>query len=138
MVTAESKQSILMKTNAAKGFTLLEVMVAVAIFAIVSAALIKNATQTVYQTRLIQERSLAYWIAENQLNEIRSQPRGEDNYPSPGSDRQSVVMANRDWEIVVDYEATENADMRRVIVSVFHPEDLDNRVVELTGFVGRY
>lgn len=117
---------------------MLEVMVAVAIFAIVSAALIKNATQTVYQTRLIQERSLAYWIAENQLNEIRSQSREDNNYPSPGSDRRSVVMANKDWEIVVDYESTENADMRRVIVSVFHPEDLDNRVVELTGFVGRY
>jgi general secretion pathway protein I len=127
-----------MKTSAYRGFTLLEVMVAVAIFAIVSAALIKNATQTVYQTRLIQERSLAYWIAENQLNEIRSQSREDNNYPSPGSDRRSVVMANKDWEIVVDYESTENADMRRVIVSVFHPEDLDNRVVELTGFVGRY
>ncbi|MGK0470210.1 MAG: general secretion pathway protein I [Candidatus Azotimanducaceae bacterium] len=127
-----------MKTSARRGFTLLEVMVAVAIFAIVSAALIKNATQTVYQTRLIQERSLAYWIAENQLNEIRSQSRENSNYPSPGSDRRSVVMANKDWEIVVDYESTENADMRRVIVSVFHPEDLDNRVVELTGFVGRY
>jgi len=127
-----------MRTNACHGFTLLEVMIAVAIFAIVSAALIKNATQTVYQTGQIQERSLAYWIAENQLNEIRSQPRGEDDYPSPGSDRRSVVMADKDWEIVVDYEATENDDMRRVIVSVFHPQDLDNRVVELTGFVGRY
>jgi general secretion pathway protein I len=127
-----------MRTSAYRGFTLLEVMVAVAIFAIVSSALIKNATQSVYQTRQIQERSLAYWIAENQLNEIRSQPRGDDNYPSPGSDRRSVVMAKRDWEVTVDYEATENVDMRRVVVSVFHPEDLDNLVVELTGFVGRY
>lgn len=138
MVTLELKKSTLMRTKAQLGFTLLEVMIAVAIFAIVSAALIKNATQTVSQTRQIQERSLAYWIAENQLNEIRSQPREDGNYPSPGTDRLSVVMAKQDWELVVDYEATENEDMRRVIVSVFHPEDLDNRVVELTGFVGRY
>ena len=138
MVIRELNKLTLMKTSAQRGFTLLEVMIAVAIFAIVSAALIKNATQTVAQTRQIQERSLAYWIAENQLNEIRSQPRGDDNYPSAGSDRLSVVMAQKDWELVVDYEATENADMVRVIVSVFHPEDLDNRLVELTGFVGRY
>tara|TARA_R110002072_G_scaffold113986_1_gene243817 strand:+ start:5932 stop:6315 length:384 start_codon:yes stop_codon:yes gene_type:complete len=127
-----------MRSRATQGFTLLEVMIAVAIFAIVSAALIKNATQTVQQTNYIQERSLAYWIAENQLNEIRSQPRTNESYPSPGSDRVSVSMAGRDWELVVDYEATENADMRRVIVSVFNPLDLDNQVAQLSGFLGRY
>jgi general secretion pathway protein I len=121
-----------------QGFTLLEVMIAVAIFAIVSAALIKNATQTVKQTNHIQERSLAYWIAENQLNEIRSQPRDDNNYPAPGSDRVSVVMAGRDWELVIAYEATENDDMRRVIVSVFNPLDLDHQIAELAGFLGRY
>tara|TARA_R110002073_G_scaffold25378_1_gene84161 strand:- start:1154 stop:1537 length:384 start_codon:yes stop_codon:yes gene_type:complete len=127
-----------MRSRTTQGFTLLEVMIAVAIFAIVSAALIKNATQTVQQTNYIQERSLAYWIAENQLNEIRSQPRTNESYPSPGSDRVSVSMAGRDWELVVDYEATENADMRRVIVSVFNPLDLDNQVAQLSGFLGRY
>lgn len=127
-----------MRSRFSRGFTLLEVMIAVAIFAIVSAALIKNATQTVKQTNHIQERSLAYWIAENQLNEIRSQPREAENYPTPGSDRVSVVMAGRDWELVVAYEATENDDMRRVIVSVFDPVDLDNQIAELSGFLGRY
>lgn len=127
-----------MRSRFSRGFTLLEVMIAVAIFAIVSAALIKNATQTVKQTNHIQERSLAYWIAENQLNEIRSQPREAESYPAPGSDRVSVVMAGRDWELVVAYEATENDDMRRVIVSVFDPVDLDNQIAELSGFLGRY
>ena len=120
------------------GFTLLEVMIALAIFAIVSAAMIKNATQTVYQTNQLQDRTIAYWVAENQLNEIRSQPREEGQYPNPGSSRLSVTMLDEEWDVLVDYESTENPDMRRVIVSVFHPDDLDNRVAELTGFVGRY
>ena len=121
-----------------RGFTLLEVMIALAIFAIVSGALIKNATQTVKQTNLIQDRTLAYWVAENQMNEIRSQPRTDESFPSPGSDRVSVVMAEKDWELVVDYETTENPDVRRITVSVFHPDNLDDFVVELVGFLGRY
>jgi general secretion pathway protein I len=127
-----------MLNSRAQGFTLLEVMVALAIFAIASGALVKNATQTVKQTNQIQERTLAYWIAENQLSEIRSQPRTDESFPSPGSDRVNVVMADKDWELVVDYESTENPDVRRVSVSVYHPDNLDDYIVELVGFVGRY
>ena len=114
-----------------KGFTLLEIMIAVAIFAIASAALIRSAAQTVKQTNIIQERTLGYWIAENELNQIRSTQRNDSTFPSPGSDRIDLTMANRDWEVVIDYEATENPDMRRVVV-------IDNRIVELVGFVGKY
>jgi general secretion pathway protein I len=127
-----------MLNSRAQGFTLLEVMVALAIFAIASGALVQNATQTVKQTNQIQERTLAYWIAENQLSEIRSQPRTDESFPSPGSDRVNVVMADKDWELVVDYESTENPDVRRVSVSVYHPDNLDDYIVELVGFVGRY
>ncbi|MFT5209698.1 MAG: general secretion pathway protein I [Flavobacterium sp.] len=120
----------------AQGFTLLEVMIALAIFAIASASLIKNATQTIRQTTIIQDRTIAYWIAENELNQLRSVPRGE--FPTPGSDHSDVVMANRDWEIVLDVEATENIDMRRITVNVYLPNDTDNSIVSLTGFIGKY
>lgn len=122
----------------AKGFTLLEVLIALAVFAIVGAALVKNASQTVKQTIRLEERTVAIWLAENQLNEIRSAPRIDANYPSPGSDRINATMAGKDWEILVDYESTENADVRRVTVSVFHPENLDVAITSLTGFVGRF
>ena len=119
-----------------KGFTLLEIMIALAIFAIASASLIKNATQTIRQTTIIQDRTIAYWIAENELNQLRSVTRGE--FPTPGSDRSDVVMANRDWEIVLDVKATENIDMRRITVNVYLPNDADNSIVSLTGFIGKY
>ena len=87
------------------GFTLLEVMIALAIFAVVSGALIRNAAQTVRQTSIIQERTLAFWIAENHLNQMRSVPRDESNFPGIGSDRFDVTMADLDWEVVMDVEA---------------------------------
>jgi general secretion pathway protein I len=120
------------------GFTLLEVLVALAIFAIVGAALVKNSAQTVKQTAQLEERTIAMWLAENQLSEIRSAPRIDTNFPSPGTDRANATMAGHDWELVIDYEATENEDMRRVTVAVFHPDDQDNAVASLTGFVGRF
>ena len=121
-----------------KGFTLLEVMIAMAIFAVVSGALIRSAAQTVKQTGIIQERTLAYWIAENHLNQQRFLPRNDENFPGIGTDRSTVTMADQDWEIVMDVEATENIDMRRIIVTVFRSTDRDNDVVELSGFIGRH
>ena len=110
------------------GFTLLEIMIALAIFAVASSALIRNSSQAVRLTGIIQDRTLAYWIAENHLNQMRSAPRDEENFPGIGSDRFEVTMADRSWEVVMDVEATENVNMRRLIVSVFVPEDLDNSV----------
>jgi len=120
----------------AQGFTLLEIMIALAIFAIASASLIKNATQTIRQTSIIQDRTIAYWIAENELNQIRLAPR--EGLPNPGAERNNVVMANREWDVVLDIEATENIDMRRIVVSVYLPNDTDNSLVSLTGFIGKY
>jgi general secretion pathway protein I len=124
--------------NRQAGFTLLEIMIALAIFALVSATLIRNAAQSANQTGIIQQRTIAYWIAENQINELRLLPRNEDNFPGIGSDREKVTMAGQDWEVLVDVEATENQEMRRIIVSVFSPQDLDNDIVELIGFIGKH
>jgi general secretion pathway protein I len=120
------------------GFTLIEVMIALFILAAVSGALLRNASLSISQTNILQQRTLAYWIAENQLNEIRSAERIEDNFPGIGSERISVTMADRDWEVVIDVEATENKEMRRIIVSVFNPNDMQNNVIELVGFRGLY
>lgn len=121
-----------------KGFTLVEIMIAMAIFAIVSTTVLKNATQSISQSRMLKERLIAQWIAENELQEYRMLLRGEEHFPSIGVDRSSVTMADREWRIEVDVSNTENELMRRIEVVVFDDADLDVPIAQLTGFLGRY
>ncbi len=120
------------------GFTLLEIVITVAIFAVASTALIRNASNSVIQTLSIQDRTIGHWLAENELEELRSAPRTEEFFPSVGTDRETVTMANRDWELKIQVESTENPDMRRVEVTVFDEQNLDAEVARLAGFIGKY
>lgn len=121
-----------------KGFTLIEIMIALAIFGIVSTTLIKSATQTVSQSRIIKERSLAQWIAENEMQTLRLQPRTAEAFPSQGTDRSSLTMGGREWQVEVDVRDTENEWVRRVEIAVYDEQDLDRSLGNLTGFLGRY
>ena len=121
-----------------RGFTLVEVMISLAIFAVVSGALVRNASMTVHQTSLVRDRTLAWWVAENYLSEMRSLPREDDNFPSVGSSRLSVRMARRDWRILVEVNQTENINMRRIKISVYEDGDIDAPLITLSSFMGKH
>lgn len=122
-----------------RGFTLVEIMVALAIFAVVSSALIKNVSMAARQSGVLQERTIAYWVAENHLSRLRLRAHGEEpEFPSMGSDRLTVTMADRQWILRVDVEATENELVRRIEVNVLSDASDDQSLASLTGFVGRY
>ena len=121
-----------------RGFTLVEVMISLAIFAVVSGALVRNASMTVHQTSLVRDRTLAWWVAENYLSEMRSLPREDENFPSVGSSRLSVRMARRDWRILVEVNQTENINMRRIKISVYEDDDIDAPLITLSSFMGKH
>ncbi|XOV88671.1 MAG: type II secretion system minor pseudopilin GspI [Pseudomonadota bacterium] len=120
------------------GFTLIEIMIAVAVFAVVAAVLIKSTATTARQTALLQDKTIAGWLAENQLAQLRIAPRDPTTFPAAGRNRFSVSMAGRDWEVMVDVQNTENTNVRRVEVAVYREDDLGDPVRSLTGFVGRF
>jgi len=121
-----------------RGFTLVEVMISLAIFAVVSGALVRNASMTVHQTSLVRDRTLAWWVAENYLSEMRSLPREDENFPSVGSSRLSVRMARRDWRILVEVNQTENINMRRIKISVYEDDGIDAPLITLSSFMGKH
>ncbi|MAV25722.1 MAG: type II secretion system protein GspI [Gammaproteobacteria bacterium] len=121
-----------------RGFTLVEVMIALAVFAVVSAALVKSASFTLLQTDTLRERGIAELIASNRLSELRATPRLDNSFPSVGVDRETVTMAGRQWDLTVTTEATEHEFMRRIDIEVARESEPESVVAQLTGFVGRY
>jgi general secretion pathway protein I len=75
-----------------RGFTLLEVMIALAIFATLAAAVLSASQYVVKQTVGVEKRLFAAWLADNRLNELRLQP-----VLTIGQQQQVVHMDRRDW-----------------------------------------
>ena len=120
-----------------RGFTLVEVLVALVVFTVTSVALVRNATSSLAQAGMIRDRTVAWWIAENTMAELRMQPRSDENYPGAGVEREYVEVMNAAWEIETRIDSTENDYVRRVTIDVFR-EDATEPKASLTGFLGRY
>jgi general secretion pathway protein I len=120
-----------------KGFTLIEVMVALAIFTVVSVTLIQTSTLSVRQTGLIQDRSTGWWLAENEMTRLRLLERTDENFPRTGTDRSLVELPDSSWEIETLVESTENDYVRRVTIAVYK-NDQQSPAAQLVGFIGRY
>ena len=75
-----------------RGFTLLEIMVALAVFATLAAAVLSASQYVLKQTSGVEERLFAAWLADNQLNELRLQTG-----LTQGQQQRLVHMDRRDW-----------------------------------------
>lgn len=124
------------------GFTLIEVMVALVIFAVVSTALAKSAGTSLRQTGQLEAAAVAAWLAENQLARLRIAPRTLGaGFPAIGQSRQRLTAASREWEVETRIEASEHDGIRRAIVAVYADGDLQAgrpAQARLAGFIGRH
>ena len=120
-----------------QGFTLIEVMVALAVFAVIALALTKNASLAVVQTSRMQEQLLAFTVAQNVMNELTSRGGDDDPFLQPTRKQTEILMANRRFQVLVRVEATSDADLKRLEVSVRDDAAVDQELVVLYGYVGR-
>lgn len=97
-----------------RGFTLLEVMIALAILSVCSAGLITAVSQTIRQGARLEEKTLATWVANNHIAEMRATRA----YPRIGRDTASASMSGRDWLLDIQTFRTPTRDLRRVEVGV--------------------
>lgn len=125
--------------KAARGFTLLEVLVALGIFALVASSILAVSSRSLQNAARLEEKTLAMWVADNRLADMQlaEVPAGE------GRDQGESEFAGRRWEWRSEVVATSEPAMRRVTVLVALRQergdraDLEERAaVRLTGFLG--
>lgn len=116
-----------------RGFTLLEVMVALAIVSIGLIAAFNAVIQMAHSTTVLRERAFADWIAMNELTELRV--AGE--FPDVGSFDGDVEFAGREWRWEANVSETGVEDLRRIDISVAYIEQPDDAVTLMTGFITR-
>lgn len=124
--------------RAGRGFTLLEVLVALAIFATVAAVVLTAAGRSLSNAGRLEELTLASWIADNRLTELQLQP----TTPAPGRETLELEFAGRRWQTLSEIEASSDPGLLRVTVWVALDERRarnrplpERAVTSLSGFV---
>jgi len=116
------------------GFTLLEVLIALFILAITMAAVSRTASSSVHHVDALRTRVIADWVAQNRL--ALHQARGD--WLPPGIQTGEEAQAGQSYRWQEDVIATPNPTMRRIVVSVYAPEDKTHKLRELTGYLVQY
>ena len=123
-----------------RGFTLLEVMVALVIVAISLVFISQTLAQYLDDTITLRERTYASWIAQNKIVELRL----ANVVPEPGTTEDEVEFANAFWDWSAEVTAiSENGaadgtgieNLYRVEVSVYRAGS-DVLVRKVSGFIG--
>lgn len=116
------------------GFTLIEVLVALAVLALALAAAIRAGGAYVGNQAYLQERTLAHWVARNVLTEIEL----EEQWPGIGQRSDSARLADLDWEWQATISETPDPDLRRIELSVWLGREREGEpLAGLTGFLER-
>lgn len=116
-----------------RGFTLLEVLVALAVIAIPLLALMESITTNVSNAAYLRDRTIAHWVAMNQVAEQQLEPQ----WPAPGQTQDQVPMAGRTWYWKMTVRVTNDPDIRRLDVEVRARKDDKQPLESLVAYVER-
>lgn len=98
-----------------RGFTLLEVLVALAVLAIALSASVYATTQSIASTEILRDSTLASWVALNQINQRLINP---EVWPEQGLEQGSTEMAQRVWRWELRFSKTDDPELRRLDITV--------------------
>ncbi len=123
-----------------RGFTLLEMLIAIAILGVIGASVSTAIGGVANQTRALEQRTLASWIAGNHLTRLRLLQRQNPQPLREGKQQSRLLFADREWEVMTEVKSTDHPWMRRVEVSVYETADAGRQgpFAQVSGFLGQY
>jgi general secretion pathway protein I len=116
-----------------RGFTLIEVVVALIVVSLGMLAVIETVGGTARNSSYLRDKTIAHWVAMNKLTEVRLQA----NAPAIDKSSDEVEMAGRDWRWTVEVKQTPVETIRRIDVSVRPAEAPEkSSMASVSGFYG--
>lgn len=116
-----------------QGFTLIEVLVALAIMALAFAALLRASGLAAENSAILRERMLAGWVAENQMARLQLQ----DRLPAPGIKQGVLVEDDRRWRWEQEVTLAQDPKLLRVEVRILAPGEARYQLAVLTRYLMR-
>ena len=96
--------------NSSKGFTLVEVLVALVLLAVALSAMIKTASENTVNTAYLRDKYLAGLVAMNKIDEMMA----GRVWPATGNSNGKVEMARQTWFWQMKIENTPDESLRKV------------------------
>lgn len=121
-------------SSSARGFTLIEVLVALVIVALGVGALAAALVAAASGTARLRERTLAEWVAMDRITETRLAAE----FPALGRSAGEVLQGDRRWRWEQTVEVTSFGEVVQIAVSVRAADSTDAEpLVTLRGARGR-
>ncbi len=115
------------------GFTLIEILVALAVLAIALAAVMRAIGQNIDTSVALRDRTMALWVAQNRLALHQLQ----HDWPAADTTEGDTEMAGRDWHWRQQVAATPDPDLRRIEIDVRAAPNGKEVLAHLVGFLRR-
>ena len=116
-----------------RGFTLIEVLVALTIIAISLGTLMSASGTQAQQTAYLKHKTLAHWVAMNEMTLLQV----EEEWPSVGEKKGSSKMVNVEWFWLRTTKKTADDDARQVELQIFSDKNRTQNLTRLIGFVNK-
>lgn len=116
----------------ARGFTLIEVLVALVIVALGMGAVLTALTSAAQSTTQLRERSFAEWVGFNQLATVRLARA----LPATAKSDGDVDLAGSSWHWQQVVTAMEIPGLKRIVIQVWHAQDAKAEGSPLASVVG--
>lgn len=118
-----------------KGFTLIEVLAALAVLAIALSALMSGMARYADNALRLREKTLAFAVAHNRLTQIELEP----GWPAEGNSDGEAEMAGIKWRWDVEVKKTPDDHLRRIDIRVNRagpkPKPEEGGLASLSAFI---